>query len=58
MYGSLAWGGWQPRGYLAAGLGYPYQGGYWGYPGWGYPGWGYGGYSSYPGCGYGRYPYL
>ena len=53
MYGSLAWGGWSPRGYLGAGLGYPYQGGCWGYPGWcygGYPGWGYGG--------YGRYPYL
>jgi hypothetical protein len=56
MYGSLAWGGWQPRGYLAAGLGYPYQGG-WGYPSWGYGGYG-GYYGGYPGWGYGRYPYL
>lgn len=42
------WGYGYPRGYLGAGLGYPYQGWYgypWGgfYPGygWGYPGWGY-----------------
>jgi len=52
MYGSrFGWGGvyggYSPRGYLAAGLGYPYQGG------WGYPGWGYG----YPGLVYGGYGY-
>jgi hypothetical protein len=46
------WGGYggYPRGYLAAGLGYPYQG-FYGYPGWGcgYPGYGcYGGYGGYP----------
>lgn len=42
------WGYGYPRGYLGAGLGYPYQCWYgypWGgfYPGygWGYPGWGY-----------------
>lgn len=49
MYGSrFGWGGFYPRGYLAAGLGYPYQGG-WGYPCWGYcyPGFGYG-YAGYP----------
>ena len=49
MYGSIiGWG--YPRGYMAAGLGYPY--GYLGYPccGWGYPGYGYG-------YGYG-YPYV
>ena len=42
MYGSR-WGGYYPRSYLAAGIGYPYQG-FIGYPGWGfgYPGWGYG----------------
>ena len=46
MYGSAIvgygrFGGWgYPRGYLAAGIGYPYMGGYAGYP-WGY------------GCGYG-----
>lgn len=42
------WGYGYPRGYLGAGLGYPYQG-WCGYPwggfcpvyGWGYPGWGY-----------------
>lgn len=45
------WGYGYPRGYLGAGIGYPY-GAYavpyygWGYPGWGYPGW------SYPGYGY------
>ena len=53
MYGSrFGWGGYYPRGYMAAGLGYPY-GGYLGYPCWGY---------GYPGlgCGYGGYgyPYL
>ena len=55
MYGS-AWGfgGYYPRGYLAAGIGYPYMGGFAGYPGFGY-GYGYG----YPGIGYGypRYGY-
>jgi hypothetical protein len=51
MYGSrFGWGGYYPRGYLAAGLGYPYQGG------WGYPYWGYGGYPGY-GYGYSGYPY-
>jgi hypothetical protein len=56
MYRSaLGFGGWYPRGYLAAGIGYPYMGGiacpYWG--GYGYPGYGcgYGGY-GYPGYGY------
>ena len=42
MYGSIiGWG--YPRGYMAAGIGYPYMGG-WVYPccGWGYPGYGYG----------------
>lgn len=54
MYGSrFGWGyGGYPRGYMAAGLGYPY-GGYLGYPCWG----GYG--CGYPGLGYGYgYPYL
>jgi hypothetical protein len=40
MYGSIyGWGRYYPRGYLAAGLGYPYQG-FIGYPfcGFGYPG--------------------
>ena len=47
MYGSLiGWGGY-PRGYLAAGLGYPY-GGWYGYPYWGF---------GYPGYAYG-YPYI
>lgn len=66
MYRSLSYGGFYPRGYLAAGLGYPYQGGLagggwgWGYPGYGcYGGYGglgyYGGYGGYRG-GYG-YPY-
>jgi len=50
-YGSrFGWGGFYPRGYLAAGLGYPY-GGFLGYPccgyGYGYPGLGYGGF-GYP----------
>lgn len=56
-YGSrFGWGGgWAyPRGYMAAGLGYPY-GGFLGYPccgyGYGYPGLGYGGYGGY------GYPY-
>jgi len=49
MWRSGLWGGY-PRGYLAAGIGYPYMGGY-GYPWYGY---GYG----YPGYGYGYgYPY-
>jgi hypothetical protein len=47
-FGGYGYGGY-PRGYLAAGLGYPYQG-FAGYPGWGY---GYG----YPGLGYGGYGY-
>lgn len=54
MYGSrFGWGyGGYPRGYLGAGIGYPYQG-FLGYPCWrygcGYPGLGYGGYSyGYP----------
>jgi hypothetical protein len=50
LYGLGGWGGY-PRGYMAAGIGYPYQG-FYGYPGWGcgYPGYGcYGGYGrSYP----------
>jgi hypothetical protein len=56
MYRGLGYGGFGPRGYLAAGLGYPY-GGFAGYPflgGWGYPGiggYGYGGFGGYP------YPY-
>lgn len=50
-YGSrFGWGSY-PRGYLGAGIGLPYYGGY-GYPGYGY-GWGYPGY----GYGYGPYPY-
>jgi hypothetical protein len=41
-YPSYGWGGYYPRGYMAAGLGYPYMGGLagcWGYPcgGYGYP---------------------
>lgn len=56
FYGSRfgGWGGGYSRGYLGAGIGYPYQGGI-GFPGYGYgfgyPGLGYGGY------GYGGYPY-
>lgn len=50
MFGSIyGFGGWNPRGYLGAGIGYPYYGGY-GYPfygGFGYPYGGYGGY-GYP----------
>ena len=46
-YGSrFGWG--YPRGYMAAGIGYPYQG-FLGYPGWGCYG--------YPGLGYGCYGY-
>ena len=50
MYGSrFGWGiGGYPRGYLGAGIGYPYQG-FLGYPGWGCYG--------YPGLGYGCYGY-
>ena len=50
------YGGYYPRGYLAAGIGYPY-GGFYGYPGYG--GYGYGGYGygGYPGYGYGSYGY-
>lgn len=45
-YGIGRWG--SPRGYLGAGIGYPYGVVYgWGYPGYGY-GWGYPGY-GYPG---------
>jgi hypothetical protein len=57
MYRSWGWGGY-PRGYLGAGIGYPYQGfagypylGGWGYPGIGGWGYGYGGFGGYP------YPY-
>ena len=42
MYGyNFGFGPWAQRGYLGAGIGYPYYG-YpgWGYPYWGYPGWG------------------
>ena len=45
MFGSVYY----PRGYLAAGLGYPY-GGFYGLPYWGFP-YGYGMYGGYP------YPY-
>jgi len=55
MYRSAwGWGGYYPRGYLAAGIGYPYMGGFAGYPCWGGYGCGYG----YPGCGYPGYGYL
>jgi len=48
---SFGLGGWgYPRGYLAAGLGYPY-GSVFGYPGWGC-GYGYPGYGCYGGYGY------
>lgn len=51
FYGSrFGWGGY-PRGYLGAGIGFPYYGVI-GYPGFGC-GWAYPGY----GCGYGPYPY-
>ena len=52
MYRSWGWGGGYPRGYLGAGIGYPYYGTLV-YPGWGYgyPGIGYYGYGGYP------YPY-
>jgi hypothetical protein len=44
-----------PRGYLGAGIGYPY-GGFYGYPGYGFGG--YGGYGGYGGLGlYGGYGY-
>lgn len=57
MYRSgIGYGGWAgPRGYLAAGLGYPYGG--LAFPFWGYPlygGLGYG-YPYYGGYGYGNY---
>ena len=54
FYGSrFGWGGFRPRGYLGAGIGYPYYGGF-AYPYWGagYPLYGYG-----YGYGYGPYPY-
>lgn len=47
MFGpTLGYGAW-PRGYLGAGIGYPYYGfpGF-GYAGWGYPAWGYGCYRA------------
>lgn len=52
MFGG--YGGYYPRGYLGAGIGYPYGAlalpyyglGY----GYGYPGYGYGGYGCYPYC--------
>lgn len=50
-YGNFGgYGAYRPRGYMAAGIGYPYQG-FAGYPGYafGYPGYGIG----YPGYGYG-----
>lgn len=49
MYGSnFGFGNWG-RGYLAAGIGYPYYGG-WAYPCWGYgyPSWGCGNYFGRP----------
>jgi len=45
---SYGFGPYAPRGYLGAGIGYPYYG----YPGWGYP------YCGYPGWGYCGSPYL
>jgi len=59
MYRSalVGYGGWgYPRGYLAAGIGYPYMGG-WGYPWGGYGGCGYGYGCGYGGYGYGGYGY-
>jgi hypothetical protein len=53
-FGSYGGYGGYPRGYMAAGIGYPYQG-FLGYPGYGY-GFGYPG-LVYGGYGYG-YPYL
>lgn len=47
-YGRFGWGGYgggYPRGYLGAGIGYPYYG-FGGYPGYGC---GWGGYGCYPG---------
>ena len=56
-FGFGGYGGYYPRGYLGAGIGYPY-GGFLGYPCWaygcGYPGYGYG----YPGYGGYGYPYV
>jgi hypothetical protein len=52
------WGGYYPRSYLAAGLGYPYGALALPYYGYGYPGLyggGYGGYGSYGGYGGGGY---
>jgi len=49
MFGSnFAYGAWLPRGYLGAGIGYPYYG----YPGWGFP------YCGYPGWGFYNAPCL
>ncbi len=51
-----SWGYGYPRGYLGAGIGYPYGAiamPYYGGYGYGYPGYGYGyGYPGYGGCGY------
>jgi hypothetical protein len=54
LVGYGGWGGYYPRGYLGAGIGYPYMGGI-ASPFWG--GYGcYGGYGGYGyGCGYGGY---
>lgn len=49
-WGGYGWNGWgnaYPRGYLGAGIGYPYYGGLL------YPYWGFGGYTPY-----GYYPYI
>ena len=54
MFGSnFGYRAWSPRGYLGAGIGYPYYG----YLGGGYP---YGGYpyGGYPGWGFYNTPYL
>ena len=57
-FGFGGFGGYYPRGYMAAGIGYPYGAlalpfyGYgYGYPGYGYGG-GYGGYGGLGGYGY------
>lgn len=51
--GYRGWGGWQ-RPYLAAGIGYPYGGGFASFP---YYGYGYGGYGGFGYGGFGGYPY-